>query len=333
MSKKMRGTPVSPGLPGRQTTVGVGSVDKLCFKTNGRLNLAYLSKNAKRVMPNIFSGHYVKNAIYEMNTGHTVIVQYGKKSQLQRFDAKLEVNPSKYPSWEAFIEEMSEVTDLAEAEICRLDFCVDLDGHRYPYDEVAKRVFAKGRRTYKLEENGISIGKAPKRAHVYSKDKITRIEVQLSDDYCPVKKFADILQLRDLEPFSEFGLEFKFLRTKFVRDTLKPFLNYGTMKALRKKKQKLSTLKRRQRFVSTVFHLGIRIAYSIYNENENFERDFEKYLKKADGISAKMLDRIWRRSIRRSMPKGPVKRAISPYNSIILSPKRKSKASATITLH
>ncbi len=303
---------VTPRLSGHLSLSGIGFLDKMCWRTNQKFNQDYLKKTSKQMIPNTVQGHYLDSTYYDRSPNGTVIVQWGKKApKVQIYNGKVETNPSKFPSWNSFQSDVQNyVADLNEPCICRVDFTVALDSQVWPWELLLKFVDVPRSQHFEMsidketgETYGFSIGKFPERLHIYRHindsgegkeiSTTTHVELQLSNEKCPVKSFHDVSQLEHYRPFSKADVKFMDLNEDLYDRIDYEFERADQFRQLLEKPKKVAWVSKVLCIQGSMDRYGFMRTRKLLNRQSNFSRDVQLMFKPHSILSARALDEIF----------------------------------------
>lgn len=126
-----------------------------------------------------------------------------------RFRTRIELNPSRYRSFDEVCQSISSLGIPLEAlHVCRIDLCADIEA---PLSEVRKGFWAPRKRLesrfYSQEPTGFYIGKRPDQIAIYIRDntaqELTRVERRQWDHKCLVRTLIELPLLAEADPFSD----------------------------------------------------------------------------------------------------------------------------------
>jgi hypothetical protein len=249
-------------------------IDKLHLKTNQRLNFEELSSAHKELEVSRVLDSQYKRAIKVSSGSKHVATIKSDPIWSHVSETQIQLNPTNWENFSLLKYYLSNLCDVNELEVSRIDSAVDLNTS---LDEVHAQVRVK----YKQDKRGyfeslksgkltgFYLGQKPEVFCIYDKAfqleryKLkrlkheslgikTRVEVRQEKNKLPVKSFGELNLLLQYNPFR--NLEFKKLE-----------INEESKKA-----------KHLSQYISS---RGYSECYQAHNNSNNFKRDFGQYFK------------------------------------------------------
>jgi len=205
---------------------------------------------------------------------------------------QIQVNPSRFGSFEEMSQILSKVDNLEHLEVARIDHCVDVE---IPIETIFQGAsWTRKRLREKYSQGsmtGFYFGKHPEVLCVYDKARkekldgvLTRLELRQYQKKVPVKDYLRLPELVHHEPF-------KIIKFQRVKDMDQGLLR-GTGEF------KISLLKRWLQLY------GFQGAFKKLNPNSNFNRDFGHFIE-TDPAQPR-LDEIYQNNLRQYFGGGQI---------------------------
>lgn len=276
------------------------TLDKLHWLTNDLPKFAALAAlGGATVKPYEESEYYWNSLGYELPGFGMVMIHWHPKRKTMKYFALVQLNPALHSTWDDFCDlavKFQPRFDLVK--ICRLDFAVDLEETMFPLKSVLRAIdmgYVQCFEDYAEQGGGIYLGKGNKRLNIYSKNGKTRIEVQLSHEYCPAVTVADIRRLIFYRPFLYAGVSFfEFDEGALVSKVDPEFRDEGVFKRFLRKKQKVLSVQRVLAAKQCFERYGYARTRRYFNRQVNFARDSASLFIRHKKLSPEFLDGVYR---------------------------------------
>jgi len=194
---------------------------KMVFTTPQHLGFDHLDANEwdykKRTSLKHFRDGYCYTFLNSLPQFHkaTCVIRWDPEQLIKGDEyALFEVGFQDYLTWQSFVETMTKYfpgINLEDISIKNVRLFVDLT---LSFDYIRSNLLIKGKsigHRANRSGNSISIKSGSARIRIFNCSKWphrhpTRIEILYSGAHCPIKKFAEVYALLDLDPFENFHL-------------------------------------------------------------------------------------------------------------------------------
>lgn len=300
-SQAPSGVPVSPPNFGHSMLPHTATLDKLHWLTDDLPKFNVLAAlGGAAVKPDEESDYYWNSLGYRLPGFGIVMIHWKpRRPKSMKYFALVQLNPAPYLTWDDFCELAVKFQPrFNSVRICRLDFAIDLEAEMFSLDSVLRAIdmgYVQCFEDYAEEEGGMYLGKGNKRLNIYSKNGKTRIEVQLSHEYCPVDTVMGMRRLVFYRPFVYAGVSFYDFDEDVLVSKVDPeFRKAESFEKFLRKKKKVLSVQRILAAKQCYERYGYARTRRYFNRQVNFARDSASLFVKHETLSPEFLDRVYR---------------------------------------
>lgn len=203
--------------------IEVASLDSIRFSTDQKIDLLRIrSEYSGKVKYHGGTAHYELNYSFpllggpECPEGTSLSILHGPRRNANAPALySVTVQPGDYASWNGFMLHMMKLFpgfDWEEPRINALHAFCDVPLPVSFFREHLRIARKRSEEVYQSNSDTIVVGKTPIRTQIYNRMKVlgkegtlTRVEVQYSGQKCPIRKFSNVNDLKDCNPFRYFS--------------------------------------------------------------------------------------------------------------------------------